>query len=89
MPETKDNIEVVDVATPLTFERYCSSYQGSWMSVWQKNSPKVSYPQKLPEIKGTYFVGQRISMPGGLPLAAYSGRTAIQHLCRDTDTIFV
>lgn len=89
MPETKDNIEVVDVATPLTFERYCSSYQGSWMSVWQKNSPKVNYPQTLPEIKGTYFAGQRISMPGGLPLAGYSGRTAIQHLCRDTDTIFV
>ena len=59
------------------------------MSVWQKNSPKVSYPQKLPEIKGTYFVGQRISMPGGLPLAAYSGRTAVQHLCRDTDTEFI
>lgn len=89
MPETKGNIEVVDVATPLTFERYCSSYEGSWMSVWQKNSKKVSYPQKLPEIKGTYFVGQRIQMPGGLPLAAYSGRTGVQHLCKDTDTIFV
>lgn len=89
VPEIKDNIEVIDVATPCTYERYCSSYHGSWMSVWCKGTPKMKYPHKLPEIQGCYFAGQRLQMPGGLPIAGYTGRMAVQHLCKDTETIFV
>jgi phytoene dehydrogenase-like protein len=30
-PETKDKFEVFDVATPVTYERYCGAYRGAWM----------------------------------------------------------
>lgn len=89
IPEVKEHLEVTDVSTPLTYERYCSSYKGSWMSVWTKHGHQDDYPQTVPGISGLYFAGQRIFMPGGLPIACYSGRQAVQLLCRDTKTIFV
>ena len=89
IPETKDKVEVIDVATPCTYERYCSSYEGSWMSVWEKGTKQYNYPQVLPGIEGVYFAGQRTMMPGGLPIAAYSGRIAVQLLCRDTGSTFI
>lgn len=32
VPETEGKVEVWDVATPLTYERYCGTWRGSWMS---------------------------------------------------------
>lgn len=34
------------------------------------------------------FAGQRLMVPDGLPSALMTVRTAIQHLCKDTDTVF-
>lgn len=88
IPEVKENLEVIDIATPLTYERYCSSAEGSWMSVWDVKSGQYNYPQKVKNIDGLYFAGQRILMPGGLPIAVYTGRLAAQYLCRDNKTEF-
>lgn len=88
IPEVKDNLEVIDVATPMTYQRYCGSHEGSWMSVWQKGGKQRNYPQTLKSIKNVYFAGQRIQMPGGLPIAAYTGRRAVQFMCRDLDVVF-
>ncbi len=87
IPEVKENLEVIDVATPCTYERYCSSYEGSWMSVWNTKGKQYNYPQEC-SIKGVYFCGQRVMMPGGLPIAVYTGRRAIQLLCKKTKTEF-
>lgn len=89
IPEIKNNIEISDVATPLTYERYCDTFEGSWMSVWLPGRKSFKIPQKAKTVKGLYFAGQRTMMPGGLPIAVNSGRLAIQYLCRDTKTIFV
>ena len=89
MPEVATGLEVIDVATPCTYERYTGSYEGSWMSVWEKGGKQNNYPQQLDTIDGVYFAGQRIQMPGGLPLAAYTGRLAVQFLCKDTGVEFV
>ena len=82
-------VEVYDVATPLTYERYCSSYQGSWMSIWKPKTSRFQYPQTIKNLEGVYFAGQRIMMPGGLPIAVYTGRRAVQLLCRDNKIEFV
>lgn len=87
-PRTKGNIAVWDVATPLTYERYLHSYKGSWMSMMEKGSGMNTYPTKPESIQNLYFAGQRLMLPGGLPVAAETGRKAVQYLCRDTDTIF-
>lgn len=88
IPEVKTSLEVIDIATPCTYERYCSSYEGSWMSVWKKGGKQDNYPQSLKTIKGVYFAGERIMMPGGLPIAVYTGRRAVQLLCKDTKSFF-
>ncbi|PKM52155.1 MAG: NAD(P)/FAD-dependent oxidoreductase [Firmicutes bacterium HGW-Firmicutes-7] len=87
-PQTAGKINVWDVATPLTYERYLHSYKGSWMSIMGKGSKMESYPSKPESIKNVYFAGQRIMIPGGLPVAAETGRKAVQYLCRDTNTVF-
>lgn len=87
-PQTAGKVSVWDVATPLTYERYLGSYKGSWMSMMGKGNKMESYPSKPESIKNVYFAGQRLMIPGGLPVAAETGRKAVQYLCRDTDTVF-
>ena len=89
IPEVKENLEVIDVATPCTYERYCTSWQGGWMSVWNQFGKQDNYPQESDYVYGLYFAGQRIMMPGGLPIAVYTGRRAVQLLCRNEGEIFV
>lgn len=89
MPETHSNVEVCDVATPLTYERYCGNWKGSWMTEMTPSMKMKSYPASIEGLSGVYFAGQRMTPPGGLPVALMSGRTAVQYLCRDTDTVFV
>lgn len=87
-PQTAGKIAVWDVATPLTYERYLGSYKGSWMSIMGKGIKMESYPSKPESIQNVYFAGQRLMIPGGLPVAVETGRKAVQYLCRDTNTVF-
>jgi phytoene dehydrogenase-like protein len=88
-PETEGKIEVIDVATPLTYERDTGASHGSWMSVLGKNEMSAkSYPATLEGIKGLYFAGQRIMKPGGMPAALMTGRSAAQMICKQFDFVF-
>lgn len=89
MPEMAETVEICDVATPLTYERYCGNWKGSWMTEMTPSIKMTTYPAVIPGIAGVYFAGQRMQPPGGLPTALASGRTAVQYLCRDTGTVFV
>jgi len=89
LPEIVGNVEVCDVATPLTYERYCANWRGSWMTMMEKGIKVRAYPADVANMSGVYFAGHRMRAPGGLPVAAMSGRTAVQYLCRDTDTLFI
>ncbi len=87
-PQTAGKITVWDVATPLTYERYLGSYKGSWMSIMEKGAKMESYPSKPENMQNLYFAGQRLMVPGGLPVAAETGRKAVQYLCLDTNRVF-
>jgi phytoene dehydrogenase-like protein len=89
MPETCGKIEVIDVATPLTYERYCANWKGSWMTDMTPSMKMKTYPSDIKGVDGVYFAGHRMQPPGGLPVALITGRSAVQCLCRDTDTVFV
>ena len=78
-----------DVATPLTYERYCANWKGSWMTEMKPGMKIKTYPAVINGIKGLYFAGQRMMPPGGLPVALMSARAAVQHLCRDSGTVFI
>lgn len=88
LPQTAGKVAVVDVATPLTYERYCGTYHGSWMTLVEKGDKMTIYPSYSSSIQNLYFAGQRIQPPGGLPGALVTGRKAVQYLCKDTDTVF-
>jgi phytoene dehydrogenase-like protein len=89
LPEIAGKVEVTDVATPLTYERYCANWKGSWMTEMRGGMSMKSYPAVIDGLGGVYFAGHRMMPPGGLPVALQSGRTAVQYLCRDTGTVFV
>jgi phytoene dehydrogenase-like protein len=89
LPKIRGKVEVCDVATPLTYERYCGNWRGSWMTEMTPSMSMKEYPCTVEGIARLYFAGQRILPPGGLPVALSTGRTAVQHLCRDTGTVFV
>ena len=85
--EIRCKVEVTDLATPLSYQRYCDTFEGSYMSDW--------LPLRIPPVApiryrdGIYFTGQRTSFSGGLPVAAESGRQTIQALCKDFGMEFV
>ena len=87
-PQCEGKIEVIDVATPLTYERYTGAYHGSWMGVTRPKSKMKTYSGVCESVKGLYFAGQRIMPPGGLPGALSTGRTAAQQVCRQFVTVF-
>lgn len=89
IPETAGNVETWTVATPLTYERFCGTYRGSWMSILQADyRQRQQYPCKSETIQGLFFAGQRLTLPGDLPVAVSTGRQSVQQLCVDLNDVF-
>ena len=86
IPEIKGNVAVTDMATPLTYERYCDTFEGSYMTCWPAR--KALYHAPIRYQRGLYFAGQRSLYSGGLPPAAQAGRIAAQALCKDFGVVF-
>lgn len=83
-PEIKGNIEVYDVNTPVTYERYCGAYKGAWMACAKTSKGKnLIHKGRIKGIKNLHIAGQWCVIPGGLPSAALAGKWAIQRICRD------
>lgn len=72
-PEIEGKVAVTDLATPLTYERYCGTHRGAWMSIWHKGDKPISIPGRCKSIKGLHFAGFRTLQSGGLPIAMGSG----------------
>ena len=88
MPRLMDKIEIINIATPLTYERYTGLYKGAWINVLEKNN-KPSLPRTVSAAyKRLYFAGFRTGTPGGLPTALISGYKAAQYACRDLKVVF-
>ena len=88
MPRLKDKIEVINIATPLTYERYTGSYKGAWMTILEKNKIPPAQRSISAAYRRLYFAGFRTRAPGGLPVAMLSGFRASQYLCRDFRMVF-
>jgi phytoene dehydrogenase-like protein len=85
-PGLSDQVEMVDVSTPLTFERYTGNWQGSfegWL-ITPQNAQAIMKPmsQTLPGLENFYMCGQWVEPGGGLPPAITSGRRLVQSLCK-------
>lgn len=82
-PELEGKIEMTDVATPATFNRYCHLYQGAYMSFFPgKNVKRERHKSTIDGIDNLFMAGQWVFPNGGLPLAATAGKFAIQRICK-------
>jgi len=85
----KNKIKIWDIATPLTYEHYCGTYHGSFMTKMLPGKKQRMYPSKSKDLENVYFAGQRLMPPGGMPCAVVTGRRAAQYLCKDSDMEFI
>jgi phytoene dehydrogenase-like protein len=86
-PGITSQVEMEDVATPVTFERYTGNWKGSfegWL-ITPENSNVLVKPlsQSLPGLKNFYMCGQWIEPGGGLPTSVLSARRLIKRVCRE------
>jgi phytoene dehydrogenase-like protein len=89
-PGIKGQVEVVDVATPVTYERYTGNWKGSYMG-W-RGTPETEgkwMNRTLPGLGDFYMAGQWVFMGGGIPGAIMSGRHLTQIICKKDKKRFV
>ncbi len=78
-----EDIELLDVTTPLTYERYCNAYKGAYQSfVTTKFSHGLMRQGEFKTLDNFIATGQWIMPPGGLPVALFTGKHAAYRLCK-------
>jgi phytoene dehydrogenase-like protein len=84
-PGIREYVEVTDVATPASYERYTGNWQGStcgWLLTPQTMRLMIlGLPKTLPGLRNFYLAGQWVEPGGSVTLAAASGRSAVQMIC--------
>ncbi|MBM2831143.1 MAG: amine oxidase [Dehalococcoidia bacterium] len=89
-PGLAAQVEMRDVATPLTYERYTGNWKGSYEG-WLPTTKALfmNMSKTLPGLGSFYMAGQWVEPGGGVPTAAMSGRNVIQIICRKDKKRFV
>lgn len=83
------HLEQADLATPATFARFTSNWQGS-IQGWLPTPGILGrrFRRTLPGLKGFYMAGHWVEPGGGLPSAALSGRYVAQMICARDGKVF-
>ncbi len=82
-PGIRNQVEMTDVATPITYVRYTRNYRGAWEG-WLM-TPEAFFeriPSRLKGLDRFYMAGQWVQPGGGIPAVLMSGRSAIRQICR-------
>jgi phytoene dehydrogenase-like protein len=89
-PGLAAKVEMRDVATPLTWERYTANWRGSYEGWLPRPGDFTKRMSKtLPGLDNFYMAGQWVEPGGGLPTAAMSGRNVMQIICKKDKRPFV
>ncbi len=89
-PGLAAQVEMCDVATPVTWEHHTGNWQGSgegWLIT--KKTLLMRMSKTLPGLKNFYMAGQWVHPGGGVPTAAMSGRWVTQIICHQDKRPFV
>ena len=84
-PGITEQVEMTDIATPITWERYTGNWRGSYEG-WMFDSDfslMSSMRKTLPGLKNFYMAGQWVNPGGGIPTAVMSGNHTIQMICKE------
>ncbi len=90
-PDLAKDVEMHDVATPLTYYRYTGNWQGTyegWVPT-PKTPPTFVMKKTLPGLENFYMVGQWVMPGGGLPTGVLSGRWVTQLICKKDAKKFI
>jgi phytoene dehydrogenase-like protein len=85
-PSITKQVEMRDVATPMTWVRYTGNWRGSyegWMFGAYGNIQKT-----LPGLKNFFMAGQWVNAGGGMCTAVQSGNHTIQLICKKDGKTF-
>lgn len=82
-PEIKKDIEITDIATPVTWERYTGNWQGSYEG-WVPTIKTfgVTLPKKLSGLRNFYMTGQWVFPGGGVPMCMAQGKNLIKMIVK-------
>jgi phytoene dehydrogenase-like protein len=83
-------VEMRDIATPMTWERYTGNWQAShegWLMTTKNLNMRLR--KTLPGLKNFYMAGQWVEPGGSLPYVAMSGRNVTQIICKQDKKPFV
>ena len=82
-PELEGRMELLDCWTPLTYNRYCNAYHGSYMGfVTTVGNRQMRFKGIVKGIDHLFVAGQWVMSPGGLPIAVISGKFAVQRILK-------
>ncbi len=89
-PGIAAQVEVVDVATPVTYARYTGNWQGS-VDGWciTPRNLGVELQRMLPGLARFYMAGQWTTPFSGVPGAILSGSHVVQLLCKEDRRPFI
>ncbi|MHA1945669.1 MAG: phytoene desaturase family protein [Candidatus Hodarchaeales archaeon] len=89
-PGLAAQVEMCNVATPMTFERYTGNWQGSFQG-WLETTKtlRMRMRKNLPGLKNFYMAGQWVEPGGSVPTAVMSGRNVTQIICKQDKKEFV
>lgn len=82
-PEMERKLELLDVATPQTYQRYCNAYRGAFMAFWPTLKGKeLNHTGRIKGLDNIWLSGQWLQPPGGLPTALITGKDTIMRICK-------
>jgi hypothetical protein len=90
IPGLAAQVEVRDVATPMTWVRYTGNWKGSYMG-WLPTTKTfmMRMSKTLPGLDNFYMAGQWVNPGGGMSTAVISGNHTIQLICKKDKKKFV
>lgn len=82
--DIKENIEMIDVATPATYIRYTGNWTGGQIS-WKAKKEITGKPTnwKIKGLEGFYMTGQWAGVSGGLNHVVMMGNHLAQIICKE------
>ncbi len=89
LPGLRNDIEVIDVSTPVSVIRHTGNWKGS-MEGFQLTPQPGFRPlsNTLPKLKNLMMVGQWVMPGGGLPSGLMTGRRCVQEICKAEQQTF-
>jgi phytoene dehydrogenase-like protein len=93
-PGLAGQVEALDVATPLTWERITGNWRGAyegWLPTRRSGALilRGGMPTTLPGLERFFMTGQWVRLGGGLPNVAPASRSLVQRLCKRDKRPFV